>query len=923
MANCRRTSFAFIWILVIFMLHAINLACASSRQDQIARNGASDFQLGDIYGLPLIYVHGFCGDPTDWVPLENAIFNNLYSAYPALYQNGEMLYVYYQASNLSPTTGPVWFQDQRDPPDFFQSIDSSHRLFSLAFYDGVSSDARHFDSAKVANISISQKADELAHVIWRVKQVTGSPRVVVIAHSLGGLVARTYMEGLATSNSGDIDPYANDIALLITLDTPNNGAPSANWNIDPFNLTCFSGASVNKAEMIPPNDGGNFIPNLNRSQFTSKVTVEATHFASFVTAGAGMSSDDIVPIDSQDITSTLGTTYSGVLAARTNLLDDIDVQSHQVDCYWKSLIRVVHFLPCLLDQNAIITQIQDIVLHPVQLHQALVAIPTSESVQVGSTDTVPFSATFQGSPIDVVWSMLEGFSGGSISGDGKYTAPSLPGTYHAVAIRTSNPNEIGVVTINVFNPPSLNGPFLEAPSDQAINQSTSPIMQWSSVADATGYRLMLASDPSFLPQDPAARTCSNCLVNLTTTTTSLRAPGNTLVPNTTYYWQVKAFEDSLDGPWSKIFRFSTAPAGASLSIVTNALPDAQQGLTYQFQLDASGGTAPYTWTSFPSPPFPGFTLSADGNLIGSSAQLGTFVFTAEVKDSKGNIADKNLQLTVDALPATDFQLDILGNSAQSVAAGEAANFTITATDITGPSQTISLSVVSGNPSNAVLSFNPSAITTGNQAVLSISISTSTPVGDYLLTIQGTNGTLTHTIQVKLTVTPAVVNLPQIKSLTLSANSVVTGAVVTGTVSLANAVSSDVLVAIQSDMTSVAQPQPANVVIPAGSLSATFNVNTFNVTQSSTATLSVTNTGLTAQLTVTPYIYPGFSFTINPHYQTVPPGIAAIYTIQTATTQGASPQTLTFELLSVPPGASFSFNPPTVTSGSTTTLTISN
>ncbi len=61
-------------------------------------------------------------------------------------------------------------------------------------------------------------AQELATKIQSVKDATHWPRVDVVAHSMGGLVARQYIE------SGD---YGDDIDQLITLGTPEAGSPKA------------------------------------------------------------------------------------------------------------------------------------------------------------------------------------------------------------------------------------------------------------------------------------------------------------------------------------------------------------------------------------------------------------------------------------------------------------------------------------------------------------------------------------------------------------------------------------------------------------------------------------------------------------------------------------------------------------------------
>ena len=62
---------------------------------------------------------------------------------------------------------------------------------------------------------------------------TGATKIILVAHSFGGLVARSYLEGLATPTFdssgtplyfGSPDAYAGDVAALLTLDTPRSPA---------------------------------------------------------------------------------------------------------------------------------------------------------------------------------------------------------------------------------------------------------------------------------------------------------------------------------------------------------------------------------------------------------------------------------------------------------------------------------------------------------------------------------------------------------------------------------------------------------------------------------------------------------------------------------------------------------------------------
>jgi large repetitive protein len=93
---------------------------------------------------------------------------------------------------------------------------------------------------------------------------------------------------------------------------------------------------------------------------------------------------------------------------------------------------------------------------------------------------------------------------------------------------------------------------------------------------------------------------------------------------------------------------ATAQA-ATLQVTTTSLPGAGNGVDYDVQLTAAGGTAPYTWTESGSLP-PGFHLLTDGELQGSYAQLTsvTSTFTVQVTDSGSPAQTATQQLTLTA-----------------------------------------------------------------------------------------------------------------------------------------------------------------------------------------------------------------------------------------------------------------------------------
>ena len=108
-----------------------------------------------------------------------------------------------------------------------------------------------FDPTFVTSRPIYQKGNELAKIIWRIKEITNAPRVIVIAHSMGGLDARSYLEGLAspTGETNASIPYMNDIASLVTLDTPHEGSDLAGIPI--YTNGCDTAQSEDRSEMVP------------------------------------------------------------------------------------------------------------------------------------------------------------------------------------------------------------------------------------------------------------------------------------------------------------------------------------------------------------------------------------------------------------------------------------------------------------------------------------------------------------------------------------------------------------------------------------------------------------------------------------------------------------------------------------------------
>ncbi|MBE2286008.1 MAG: putative Ig domain-containing protein, partial [Prosthecobacter sp.] len=89
-----------------------------------------------------------------------------------------------------------------------------------------------------------------------------------------------------------------------------------------------------------------------------------------------------------------------------------------------------------------------------------------------------------------------------------------------------------------------------------------------------------------------------------------------------------------------------------ISITPTTLPQATTTVAYSQQLTASGGSAPYTWSleagSLPS----GITLSSAGLISGTTTAVGSFNFTAQVRDLNGCLKQQPLSLGVNCAAIT-------------------------------------------------------------------------------------------------------------------------------------------------------------------------------------------------------------------------------------------------------------------------------
>ncbi len=104
-------------------------------------------------------------------------------------------------------------------------------------------------------------------------------------------------------------------------------------------------------------------------------------------------------------------------------------------------------------------------------------------------------------------------------------------------------------------------------------------------------------------------------------------------------------------------------------------------------------------------------------------------------------------------PTPDFSLGATSASAATTR-GASASYTISVGAQNGFGDPVSLSVVSGLPSGASASFEPSQVTGSGNSTLTVQTTGSTPTGSFTLTVRGTSGSLQHNASVTLAVNAA-------------------------------------------------------------------------------------------------------------------------------------------------------------------------
>ena len=496
--------------------------------------------------------------------------------------------------------------------------------------------------------------------------------------------------------------------------------------------------------------------------------------------------------------------------------------------------------------------------------------PSTASVETAYQDlSAPGSQSFTGSfPSTMYWaSGLALFKAG--------TPPPPPGDFTITATPSSGTVTAGASVSTAISTTAVGTPQLVALSASGLPAAASvSFTPQSLTAGGSGSTMQVTTSPS----TPAG-----------TYTVTVTGTGTSAVHSTSFSLVVQT-PPAITSPNTATF---TVGVPGSFTVTTTGSPTA--GLS-------EAGALPN-----------GVTFTDQGNgtalIAGTATGVSSTVIDITAGNKVGSPATQGFTLNVDPVPS-DFSLSASPTSA-NVTAGAAVTSTVTAGIASGAAEPVTLSA-SGGPAGTLLSFSPPTVTSGGSgSTLTVTPPSSAPAGTYTITVTGTAST-THS-------TPFAITVQTAPAITSSAGTTFTQGVVGA-----------------FTVTATGSPTPGlseNGALPSG-VTFTDNGNgtatlTGNPATGSAAsypvTITATNvTGVPASqsftLSVNPPVVNDFSMSATPNGGTVTAGNAVTSAIGTAVTSGSA-QSVALSAIGLPAGATVSFNPQTVTAGSSSTMTI--
>ena len=285
----------------------------------------------------------------------------------------------------------------------------------------------------------------------------------------------------------------------------------------------------------------------------------------------------------------------------------------------------------------------------------------------------------------------------------------------------------------------------------ANNHSNQSTLSWTASTESGGTIVQ------YLVERCQGVGCSNFAQIGTTATTSYNDDG--LTPSASYTYRVRAQDSSGNlGPYSTPVSFLTPPVIPSLpGNLTSTTPSQSEidlswvastennGSVNQYRVERCPGSSCTNFTQVGTTP--GTTYDDTGLSAGT-----TFTYRVRAQDAAGNLGPYS-NLVIAATQSVGSFIVSASPSTLSVLQGGQGNSTITTTVSGGFNSTIALSAT-GSPTGTTITFNPTSLPApgSGTSIMTVSTSSTTPVGTYPITVTGNGGGIQQSTTVSLVVT---------------------------------------------------------------------------------------------------------------------------------------------------------------------------